>query len=111
MLRNIERYPEIRSGRLEDEDDRLRTSDGAGTGPGIKIEYCCEDFRSACDVTFANPIASDSGWLLYGADYETVSVGQPEIRFWPARYCPFCGAPLKKATVVPARSVRRFGQT
>ena len=96
----------------------MRASDGAsassgseGAGPAKGIEHCCEDFRSACDVTFANPIDSDSGWLLYGTDYETVSVGNPEIRFWPARYCPFCGSRLKKATVVPTRGHRRFGQT
>lgn len=76
-----------------------------------RIEYCCEDFRGACDVTFANPIDSESGWLLYGTDYETVGVGQPEIRFWPARFCPFCGSRLKKATAVPQRSQRRFGRT
>ena len=104
--------------QLENENDRLRASDGTsagpdseGTGPAKGIEYCCSDFRSACDVTFANPIDSDSGWLLYGTDYETVSVGSPEIRFWPARFCPFCGSRLKKAVVVPARSSRRFGRS
>ena len=89
----------------------MSSSDGAGAGPGTRIEYCCEDFRSACDITFANPIDSDSGWLLYGTDYETVSVGNPEIRFWPARHCPFCGSRLKKATVAPGRSVRGFGRS
>jgi len=35
-----------------------------------------------------------TGWLLYGTDHETVRVGQPALRYWPIRYCPFCGARL-----------------
>lgn len=64
---------------------------------------CCAEFRSAYEVTFANPMDGPTGWLLYGTDYETVSAGQPALRYWPIRYCPFCGAKLSPIT----RSVQR----
>ena len=64
---------------------------------------CCDEFRSAYEVTFANLSDGPTGWLLYGTDHETVSAGQPELRYWPIRYCPFCGAKLPRI----APSVRR----
>lgn len=67
------------------------------------IHACCDEFRSAYRVMFANPTDGETGWLLYGTDYETVSAGQPELRYWPIRYCPFCGAQLPRI----APSMRR----
>jgi len=61
---------------------------------GVPFDCCCDEFRSAYEVTFANPMDGPTGWLLYGTDHETVSVGQPALRYWPIRYCPFCGARL-----------------
>jgi hypothetical protein len=63
-------------------------------GPGAP-RFCCEEFRSAVEVTFAMPVHGPTGWLLYGTDAETVSAGLPELRYWAARFCPFCGAPLR----------------
>jgi hypothetical protein len=58
-------------------------------------DYCCEEFRSAVEVTFAAPVNGPTGWLLYGTDRDSVSAGTPELRYWAARYCPFCGAALR----------------
>lgn len=58
------------------------------------VRFCCEEFRSAVEVTFAVPVHGPTGWLLYGTDAETASAGLPELRYWAARYCPFCGAVL-----------------
>lgn len=61
-------------------------------------QLCCDEWRTASNVTFANAIDGTRGWLLYGTDRDTVSTGQPELRFWPVRYCPFCGVLLPVAT-------------
>ena len=58
-------------------------------------EYCCAEFRSAVEVTFAAPVNGPTGWLLYGTDRDSVSAGSPELRYWAARFCPFCGAALR----------------
>ncbi|MCC6178910.1 MAG: hypothetical protein IT305_26680 [Chloroflexi bacterium] len=73
------------------------------------LEICCDEFESAVSTTFANPIDSPSGWLLYGTDYESVSGGHPELRYWPIRYCPFCGASLDLPPREMLRRSRRFG--
>ena len=73
------------------------------------LEPCCEDFRSALEVTMINPIDGATGWLLYGTDSETVSAGQPELRYWPIKYCPFCGAELARPPPGMLRRARRFG--
>jgi hypothetical protein len=70
---------------------------------------CCDDFRSALEVTLVNPIESASGWLLYGTDYETTSAGHPELRYWPISYCPFCGARLKRLPSEQLPRPRAFG--
>lgn len=57
--------------------------------------YCCDEFRSAVEVSFAMPVNGPTGWLLYGTDAETVSAGLPELRYWAVRFCPFCGAALR----------------
>lgn len=57
--------------------------------------WCCDEFASAVEVTFAMPVNGPTGWLLYGTDAETVGAGLPELRYWAARYCPFCGARLR----------------
>ena len=59
------------------------------------IVWCCDEFESAVDVTFAMPVHGPTGWLLYGTDAETVGAGLPELRYWAVRYCPFCGARLR----------------
>src|SRR6476646_670869 len=59
------------------------------------IHFCCDEFASAVEVTFAVPVHGPTGWLLYGTDAETASAGLPELRYWAARFCPFCGAPLR----------------
>ncbi len=59
------------------------------------VGWCCDEFRSAMDVTFAMPVNGPTGWLLYGTDAETVSAGLPELRYWAIQYCPFCGARLQ----------------
>ena len=59
------------------------------------VAWCCDEFRSAMDVTFAMPVNGPTGWLLYGTDAETVSAGLPELRYWAIQYCPFCGARLR----------------
>lgn len=58
------------------------------------LPCCCDEFRSAVEVTFAMPVHGPTGWLLHGTDAETVAAGLPELRYWAARFCPFCGAPL-----------------
>lgn len=58
------------------------------------VDSCCEEWQAAVELTFANPYERAPGWLLYGTDRDTVSAGQPELRYWPVRYCPFCGALL-----------------
>lgn len=57
--------------------------------------FCCAEFASAVEVTFAVPVDGPTGWLLYGSDAETASAGLPELRYWAARFCPFCGAALR----------------
>ena len=59
--------------------------------------FCCDELRSAYEITFLNAVPGQEDWLAYGTDFETVSGGVPEIRFWPVRYCPFCGARLPAA--------------
>jgi hypothetical protein len=59
------------------------------------IHFCCDEFASAVEVTFAVPVHGPTGWLLYGTDAETASAGLPELRYWAARFCPFCGAALR----------------
>ena len=70
--------------------------------------YCCEEFRSAVEMTFAAPVNGPTGWLLYGTDLETVSAGHPELRYWAVRFCPFCGAALSRYPGALARG-RAFG--
>ena len=65
---------------------------------------CCEEFSSAYEITFLKPVRGQTEWLAYGTDFETVSAGSPEIRFWPVRFCPFCGAALPKADQLPPRN-------
>jgi hypothetical protein len=55
---------------------------------------CCDEFRDAVAATFAEPIDEPTGWVLYGTDHTTVAAGQPELRYWAIRFCPFCGQPL-----------------
>ncbi len=61
---------------------------------GSAIAFCCDEFRSAADATFAMPVHGPTGWLLYGTDAESVAAGLPELRYWAVRFCPFCGARL-----------------
>ena len=69
-----------------------------------QLPVCCEDLRSAYEVTFFNPLPGRDEWLAYGADFETVSAGAPEIRFWLVRFCPFCGASLPATSAFPPRA-------
>jgi hypothetical protein len=55
---------------------------------------CCDEFGDAVATTFAEPIDEPTGWVLYGTDHTTVAAGQPELRYWPIRFCPFCGRRL-----------------
>lgn len=71
---------------------------------------CCDEFRSAVEVTFAVPVHGPTGWLLYGTDAETVGVGIPELRYWAASFCPFCGAALRPSPDRITRA-RAFGFT
>jgi hypothetical protein len=57
-------------------------------------QFCCDELRSAYEITFLNQVRGQDEWLAYGTDFETVSAGAPELRFWPVRFCPFCGARL-----------------
>lgn len=75
---------------------------------GDAYQACCDDFASAVDATFANAIDSPTGWLLYGTDYDSVASGQPELRYWPIAFCPFCGASLAPPAAGMLRSPRRF---
>jgi hypothetical protein len=77
--------------------------------PTDELTACCDEFDSAVATTFANPIDSPSGWLLYGTDYESVSAGHPELRYWPIRFCPFCGTELALPPPDQLRRSRRFG--
>ena len=70
------------------------------------LNLCCEELRSAYETTFLQPIDEPTGWIFYGTDHQTVSVGQPELRYWPVRFCPFCGAPLPE----PPSSMLRRGR-
>jgi hypothetical protein len=56
--------------------------------------FCCDEFRDAVECTFAQPIDEPTGWVLYGTDHASVAAGSPELRYWPIRHCPFCGAEL-----------------
>jgi hypothetical protein len=67
------------------------------------LQFCCNDLRSAYDITFLNPVPGQEDWLAYGTDFETVSSGAPELRYWPVRYCPFCGTRLPPASTLPPR--------
>ena len=77
-------------------DDRPAAGDGG--------KFCCDDLRSAHEITFLNPVRGQADWLAYGADFETASAGAPEIRFWPVRFCPFCGAALPAGDAWPQRN-------
>ena len=68
------------------------------------LALCCEELRSAYETTFLQPIDQPTGWILYGSDHATVSAGSPELRYWPIRFCPFCGAALPAP---PASILRR----
>lgn len=68
------------------------------------MDFCCDELREAYDGTFLNPVRGQPDWLAYGTDFETVSRGVPEIRFWPVRYCPFCGTLLPAAETLPRRN-------
>lgn len=65
------------------------------SGAGGAAGFCCDEFRSAVEVMFAAPVQGPTGWLLYGTDAESVSGGEPALRYWAARFCPFCGARLR----------------
>lgn len=64
--------------------------------------FCCEDLDSAYEVTFLNAVRGEAIWLAYGTDFESVSAGVPEIRFWPVSYCPFCGRRLPDVNAMGA---------
>lgn len=57
---------------------------------------CCDEFREAVAAAFANPIEGPAGWILYGTDHDSVIAGEPELRYWPIRFCPFCGSELPR---------------
>lgn len=63
---------------------------------------CCDELRSAVQAAFAIPVAGLAGWILYGTDHDSVLAGEPELRYWPVRFCPFCGAPLPPQTETSA---------
>lgn len=68
------------------------------------LPFCCDDLRSAYEITFLNPVPGQEGWLAYGSDFETVSTGAPELRYWPVRFCPFCGTRLPTDSAFPRRN-------
>ena len=72
--------------------------------------FCCDEFQAAYEVTLINPIRGSTGWLLYGTDYETVSAGVPELRYWPIRFCPFCGTRLHSPPPEIVPRSRRFAE-
>ena len=61
------------------------------------MTFCCEELRSAFEQSFLQPIDEPTGWVLYGTDHDSVASGQPELRYWVVRFCPFCGASLEPA--------------
>jgi hypothetical protein len=63
------------------------------------VLYCCNEFQEAVESTFAQPIDEPTGWVLYGTDHTSVAAGQPELRYWPIRRCPFCGSRLEPPAV------------
>jgi hypothetical protein len=67
-----------------------------------QLAACCEELRSAVQAAFAIPIEGPTGWILYGTDHDSVLAGEPELRYWPVRFCPFCGAALPRRTETPA---------
>jgi hypothetical protein len=67
--------------------------------------FCCEELTSAYEATFLQAIDEPTGWVLYGTDHTSVSAGEPELRYWVARHCPFCGVALPE----PGAHVRRRG--
>ncbi len=73
------------------------------------VVVCCAEFASAVEVTFAQPVNGPTGWLLYGTDAATVSAGQPELRYWAAHFCPFCGARLRPVPPEELPRGRAFG--
>ena len=86
---------------------RAGLAGGLRSAPGSRTDgwtTCCDEFRDAFESTFAQPIDEPTGWVLYGTDHATVAVGQPELRYWPIRFCPFCG---RRLTLPPAD---RFGR-
>jgi len=84
----------------------MRTSQQPTTNDAIM--WCCDEFASAVEVTFAMPVHGPTGWLLYGTDAETVGAGLPELRYWAAQFCPFCGTRLRPYPGDLPRS-REFG--
>jgi hypothetical protein len=67
-----------------------------------QMAACCDELRSAVQAAFAIPITGQAGWILYGTDHDSVLAGEPELRYWPIRYCPFCGAALPPPTETAA---------
>lgn len=59
---------------------------------------CCEELRSAVQAAFLVPLPDARGWILYGTDHDSVIAGEPELRYWPIRFCPFCAARLPAPT-------------
>lgn len=68
------------------------------------MTLCCDELRSAYEVTFLQPIDEPTGWVLYGTDHSTVAAGAPELRYWVVRWCPFCGSKLDAPTAFRRRS-------
>lgn len=60
---------------------------------------CCDEFRRAVEISFANYRDDETGWFLFGTDHESAIAGEPEIAYWIIRFCPFCGAPLGSSGV------------
>jgi hypothetical protein len=66
------------------------------------LSPCCDDLASALAITFIVPDRRHRTWLAYGADFDSVSSGAPEIRFWPIQFCPFCGQTLPAFAPAPS---------